>query len=136
MPRSSIELELGGAFLDVNIGRPRAGFPENSSIWRALLDTGANMTAISPAVVAAVNPQLIGRQPVKRPNGGTSFLNTYFISLKISKPQTWEGEWRILEVVEAQIATPNVDVLIGMDLLLKLDFIWNGPDLRLVIYHE
>jgi hypothetical protein len=33
-----------------------------------------------------------------------------------------------LEVVEAQPSTPNVDVLIGMDLLVRISMMWDGPN--------
>jgi hypothetical protein len=35
--------------------------------------------------------------------------------------------WFRLEAVETQPATADVDILIGMDLLLKIDMGWLGP---------
>ena len=35
--------------------------------------------------------------------------------------------WFSLEVIESQPSTPHVDILIGMDLLIQVNMIWNGP---------
>ncbi len=37
------------------------------------------------------------------------------------------GRWFNLEAVETQPATPDIDILIGMELLLKIDMAWLGP---------
>jgi hypothetical protein len=38
-----------------------------------------------------------------------------------------------LEVIEYQPSTPNVDVLIGMDLLIRIKMAWDGPRGLLVL---
>ena len=43
---------------------------------------------------------------------------TYFIRLKF-EGHIGQGRWFGLEVIESQPSTPNVDVLIGMDLLVR-----------------
>ena len=38
-----------------------------------------------------------------------------------------------MEVIEYQPSTPNVDVLIGMDLLVRINMTWDGPQGLLVL---
>ncbi len=40
-----------------------------------------------------------------------------------------------IEAVEVQPAAPNVDVLIGMDLLIKIDMAWIGSRRLLLLNH-
>ena len=44
-----------------------------------------------------------------------------------------QGRWFNLEAVEIQPATAGVDVLIGMELFLKIDMVWLGPRKRLFL---
>ena len=38
-----------------------------------------------------------------------------------------QGRWFSREAVEVQPATAGIDILIGMELLLKIDMAWLGP---------
>jgi hypothetical protein len=48
------------------------------------------------------------------------------MSASISVDTGGQGRWFDTEAVSAQIATPNVDVLIGIDFLIKIDMAWSG----------
>jgi hypothetical protein len=43
------------------------------------------------------------------------------------------GRWFNLEVIEARPLTPDVDVLIGMDLLVRMSMIWDGPNRQVIL---
>jgi hypothetical protein len=43
------------------------------------------------------------------------------------------GRWFNLEVIEAQPLTPNVDVLVGMDLLVRINMMWSGPSRQVAL---
>ena len=136
MPQLPIPLLPGGEFLDVGVGasRPFTGPANRPDTWKALLDTGADMTAISPSIVAALQPQQIGKVPVSRAGGRTVWHDTYYVRIRFGG-HTGPGRWFAVEAVEVQPATPDVDVLIGMDLLIKIDMAWIGSRRLVFLTH-
>lgn len=92
----------------------------------ALIDTGADATAISPAVVARVGFRRFGSISVNRV-GGPVPARSFVARLKIGPLQTTSEPWVDLEVVEAAPASPDVDVLIGRDFLSHLSLLYDGP---------
>jgi predicted aspartyl protease len=136
MPLLPIPLVPAGAFLDLGVAASRAitSATNRPASWRALIDTGADMTAISPAVVAALRPQFLDRVTVQRAVGGLVWHNTYLVRVRFGG-RAAPGQWFNVEAVEVLPATPDVDVLIGMDLLLKIDMAWNGPGRLVLLNH-
>jgi predicted aspartyl protease len=110
--------------LDVGSSRAPWGGPPCSK--KALIDTGATSTVISPSVRALLNPFSIGNARVQIPGGRVVWVDTYFINLKFGGHSA-KGRSFALEVIEYQPSTPNVDVLIGMDVLIKIKMNWDGP---------
>jgi predicted aspartyl protease len=97
----------------------------------ALIDTGASMTAVHPAIVAELEAQVIGEVDIRRPDGATEWLPTYYFSLAM-----FSGIDRAEAVpVEVVAATPasRCDVLIGRDLLGRWLTVYDGPGDRLLI---
>ena len=92
------------------------------------------MTAISPAVVAALRPLRIGSVPLGRAGGGISLHDTYDVRVRFGG-HAGRGRWYPLEAVEAQPATTGVDVLIGMDLLIRIDMSWEGTRRLVLLSH-
>lgn len=137
MPLMRIPLISAGAFLDVGLSVSRVWAPHGGppGTWRALIDTGADMTTISPSVVARLKPQPIGTQRVTRSHGPSKVHDTYDVRLRFGGHAA-KGRWYGLEAVETQPATPDVDLLIGMDLLLRIDFGWSGPTGQMVLHHQ
>jgi hypothetical protein len=110
--------------LDVGVRHaPWGGAP---CLEKALIDTGSMATAVSPAVRAVLNPMKIGRARIHVPGVGIVWNDTYFVRLKFGGP-TGPGRWFGLEVIEYLPSTPNIDVLIGMDLLVRISMTWDGP---------
>jgi hypothetical protein len=136
MPLLPIPLLPGGAFLDVGVGASRAwtGPDNRPRTWTALIDTGADVTAVSPAVLAALRPQPIGVQGIGRAAGPNVVLHSYDVRVRFGGHAA-PGRWFNLEVVGARPATPGVDVLIGMDLLLGVDMVWAGAHRLLLLSH-
>jgi hypothetical protein len=122
-----VGIGVGQSYAMIGLGGP-------PRTWNALIDTGAAMTALSPAAIRALQPHQIGQFPILRPGGARDYAPSFDIRLK------FEGHlapfpWFDLEVVEADPATPGVDVLIGQDLLLQLTMLYNGPLAKLVVMY-
>jgi hypothetical protein len=105
-----------------------------------LIDTGASQTAIASSVVAALHPQDVGRLDYLRPDQPVisrprdSILVCFEPDL--GDPD-WvdDAHWFTAEAVEANIATPGVDVVVGQDLLSHLALSWDGPRGRLLLMY-
>jgi hypothetical protein len=136
MPLLTIPLVSDGAFLDVGVGAtPAFTTPATTpATWRALIDTGAQMTVISPPIVAALQPQRIGSVPFSGVGGGMLLLDSYLVRFRFGG-HTRPGRWYSVEAVEIQPATTGVDVLIGMNLMLKIDMQWGGRQRQVLLSH-
>src|SRR5207249_1503851 len=104
----------------LDVGVRHAPWGGASCTKNALIDTGSTATAVSPAVRAALKPMKIGRARVHLPGIGVVWNDTYFLRLKFGG-HAGPGRWFGLEVIEYQPSTPYVDVLIGMDLLIRIN---------------
>jgi hypothetical protein len=109
----------------------RGGAPHS---YVALVDTGASRSAISPRVVADVQPQRLADATLRRPGAVTGTGQIYSIRLKLEGHLS-PGRWFELKAVETAPATPGVDVLIGQDLLLNFTLVYNGPIGKLVLMY-
>jgi predicted aspartyl protease len=125
-----------GCLLQVGfkVGRTyaRAGKGGPPSSWTALIDTGASMTSISPAIVRNLSPQPLKRAIIDRPDAEAESTLIYAVELKFDGHLS-PGRWFDLDVVAAQPATPGIDVLIGMDLLMQFHLYLSGPGGKLVL---
>jgi hypothetical protein len=136
MPLLTIPLVPVGAFLDVGVGATTAytTAATRPDTWGGLIDTGAVMTAVSPAVVAALQPQRISSVPLGRVGSPGFMHDTYLVRIRFGG-HNGPGRWYTVEAVEAQPVTPDVDVLIGMDLLYRLDMSWESTRRRVLLSH-
>jgi hypothetical protein len=92
------------------------------------------MTAVSPTIITALHPQQIGSLPLGRPGVGPIWHDTYDVRIRFGG-HTNPGRWFALEAIQAQPATPDVDVLIGMDLLIRIDMVWLGSRRLILLTH-
>jgi hypothetical protein len=81
-----------------------------------------------------LQPQQIGNVPVTRAGTSTVWRDTYDIRIRFGSHKG-PGRWYAVEAVAVQPATAGVDVLIGMDLLIKLDMTWLGSRRLVLIEH-
>jgi hypothetical protein len=129
MPLFPLVVTPDGATLDVGVSAPTAYVTKMTrpNTWTALVDTGATMSVISPAVRLALAPPSIGYFPVGRAGGVRTFEPTYEIRIRLGGHLAILSRWFALETVELRPATPDVDVIIGTDLLIRLELSWRGP---------
>ena len=64
--------------------------------WRALVDTGASITVVSPSVISRLTPQLIGYAPVHRAGGVVDFQPTYDLRIRFGG-HAGPGRWFAVE---------------------------------------
>jgi len=115
--------------LDVAVSKPKPPGEDNQPIMcRALLDTGAQITAISKKMISAVGAVAIKRQSIVVASGDTIETKIYRVRLDIpipSRHKTSQGaiterlnlRGKDLAVSELQFQPPNYDALIGMDFI-------------------
>jgi len=96
---------------------------------RALIDSGADVTAVSPKVVQELE-LAVSEKVSSQTAGGTAVVRLFNVSLSISGPLGSAGPMLHREdmvVSELAVTLPNIDVLIGMDILRQSMFILDGP---------
>lgn len=106
--------------------------------YRALLDTGAQRTMISPKVVSEASLQAIGYSHVIPVSGEPIRTPKYRIDLSLPIPQ---GNTTLLsglsgmelEVARLPFQPANFDILLGMDFLIHCHFTMYGGSFILSI---
>ena len=129
MPFYSGALNNRQIIIDVLIGHPHSAksfvlddFLANNPSYKALVDTGATHTCISPNIAEKLALFPEGKKQVHSATHKTS-ANLYHVSFFIPIAKQTEQEFRVdthaifdLEVTEI-IQPANYDVLLGMDVL-------------------
>jgi predicted aspartyl protease len=121
--RVEYEGVMGILFTDIIVGIPMTDDPPMKKLanFRGIWDTGATNTVITKAVVDAINLIPSGKAEVSGVNS-CKVTDTYIIDLylpnKIRLPN-----WR---VIESDINSPGIDILIGMDVIHNGDFSINN----------
>ena len=96
---------------------------------RGLIDSAADMTAVAPRVL-----HHLGVIPTARVStltaAGSIHVNLFKVSLTISGPKGGAGPMFVkstLLVTELATALPNIEALIGLDVLAECLFLLDGP---------
>jgi hypothetical protein len=99
-------------------------------LWaRAVIDTGTNVTCVTPGVLRRLGLTSSG-QSSTHTIGGQVAVNLFEVSLSIPAPGNVPGPiltQRDLIVMEMAQPIPRVEVLIGMDILLGWKLLVDGP---------
>jgi predicted aspartyl protease len=122
-----IHLKDGVLLIDIGVAPPQGYVTASKqpATYLAVIDTGANMSVISPRVVKELRPPEFGMETVMLPGLGYALEPTYYVRFRIGGHQA-ESEWHPLLVTGTEPATPDADVIIGMDVLAGLDWGWRG----------
>jgi hypothetical protein len=122
-----IYLKEGALLVEVGMPAPQGYVTASNQpeTYLAILDTGADMSVISPNVAKQMRPPELGMQPVLLPGLRYSLEPTFYVQFRIGGHRA-EGPWHPLVVASTEPATPNVDVILDMDLLSTLDWGWQG----------
>ncbi len=108
-------------------GRPIPSF----QTIRALIDTGADRSAIHPHVLASIVSRPCGTISLRRPGsaGAVRDVDLHDVRLAFAGPRLSRssGHWVALEAVAVVPADPNILALIGRDMLATCHFVYDGP---------
>lgn len=142
MPQLTFPFDLNGMFVDVMIA-PGADFlatldqvkPWPTPRWgRAMIDTGTNVSAVSLAILDALE---IAPEGDLRTLGisGEMDVTLYEVSLTImNRASGSQIEYAPPDVKVIGIDIPDIDALIGLDLLIGCRMMLDGPGGRFSLH--
>jgi hypothetical protein len=138
MPQLTFPLSAGELKLAVVIGHPSkalkallaAGQSVPSPLWTTgIVDTGTNITCVTPAVLQKLSLASVAMGSSQTVSGPAS-VNLFEVSLSIPPAGNVAGPmltYSDLAVMEMPSPIPGVDVLIGLDILLRCKLLLDGP---------
>jgi hypothetical protein len=115
---------------DVTVARLAAGQPLVLPVQgRGLLDTGTDVTAVAPWILQQLAIPATSKTST-RTVGGQVKVNVYKVSLGITDSGQAVRSWLTqpdLLVTDLPTVLPDVDVLVGLDVLLECKLTLEGP---------
>jgi hypothetical protein len=146
MPRIRVPIGNDGSIIDLGIWVARAvthilvaqglAVPPPQAV-RALIDTGADRTAIHPHALALVSSSPGGTNLVRRPGSGVSgrHVNLHDLRLAFGGPLLSPARGPCVELEAAAVAPadPGILALIGRDMLTRCPFVYDGLNGKLTL---
>jgi hypothetical protein len=146
MPRVRVPIGVDGPVIDLGIWMARAlahalvahgrAVPPPQTV-RALIDTGADRTAIHPNALALIASSPSGTVLVRRPGSMATArrFNVHDVRLAFGGAivSPTKGSWVEIESAAVVPADPNVLALIGRDMLTYCRFIYDGLKGELIL---
>jgi hypothetical protein len=136
MPHFNIKISSDGPVIDlaVAIGRTwaerlaaRAVPIPSPRVVRALIDTGADLSAVHPEILGQLGGQATGSVRIRRP-GTRNFRFAPISDVELAIGGAGPNAlWIPTQVVGVAPSTPTVLALIGRDLLRHCTMFYNGP---------
>lgn len=139
MARLEFPIAADGLICDVLVGH-RASLvaamqanghtPPPAVPFRGLIDTGSDRRAVNPSVLAALRLGIPKMQRSRQTAAGPAKVNLFYVSLSILNFQLRPSPMLVqpdLLVVELSTPVPNLDVLIGMDVIRTCKLLVDGP---------
>ena len=118
MPTIDIGVRADGLFV-LNVAIAPRGRDESEHGFRAVFDTGTQMTAISTRVVDQVTPDIVGETQLTVADGTERWTDLFWVRLRLPLGLSGTAETPGYDVVATQIpnSLEGCDVLLGMDLI-------------------
>jgi hypothetical protein len=98
---------------------------------RGLIDTGTDATCVDRAILHRLGPFTPILQTTSQTAGGIVQANLFEVSLRVidvGNPSAPSLVLPNLLVIEMPSSLPNIDVLIGLDVLLTARLLLDGPN--------
>jgi hypothetical protein len=141
MPQFRLRIGVDGPVIDLGVWAgpvavgaligPETAAPSPLTV-RALIDTGADRTAIHPKVLTSVNSLPAGTIRVRRPGPSAAFkrVNLHDVRLAFGGVgvRRSQATWFAIEAAAVAPADPNLMALIGRDMLAHCQFLYDGPN--------
>ena len=107
--------------IKLNVAVAPKGRDEPESGFRAILDTGTLVTAISTRIVDQVRPDIVGETQLRVADGTERWTDMYWVRVRVPLGLLTTSETPAYDVVATQIPTSleGCDVLLGMDVISK-----------------
>jgi predicted aspartyl protease len=111
----------------------KAGLPAPSpQMVRALIDTGASISAVDPIVLSALGLQQTGEADIHTPSTGGVSVKFPTFDVRIAILAGREGDLHFIsdtvQVTGSNLSQFGFSVLIGTDILKKCILYYNGAD--------
>jgi len=137
MPHFTVTISSEGPAIDLAVaarltGRQRREGPGGQAppliTVRALIDTGADLSAVHPRVLQQIGVRATRSVQIRRPGVGGGFGLAWLsdVNLAIGGPSA-RTLWVPAQVVGVAPSTPTVLALIGRDVLKHCTLFYNGP---------
>lgn len=136
MPHLTLPVSRAGAVLDVQIGvgLPRAnalraaGVPVPAAVGvRAMIDTGARYTCVTPEVFQRLGLTFVGTTRIRTPSSGAAGhsrrLFEISVTVESSPPHLLTGA---THVIETSLTRHGISCLVGRDLLAGRLLVYDG----------
>jgi predicted aspartyl protease len=98
---------------------------------RALIDTGASITAVEPSVLSALGLTPTGEMEIHTPSTGGTAVKTPTYDVRVAIPGRPGDLYFISETVQivaSSLAVQGIQALIGRDILSHCTLFYNGAD--------
>ena len=141
MPYVTGPIGAGGAIVDVLFGVPRtratllsrAGFPVPAPVHiRALLDTGASLTGVSPRVLAALDLRPFDQMEVYTPStppGSPHVCDRFLVSISmVAGGRACPFPDLYVMSADCWLEGEGIEALVGRDILARCNFMYFGPE--------
>ncbi|MXW96324.1 MAG: hypothetical protein F4110_07255 [Acidimicrobiaceae bacterium] len=129
----TLEVPFVDGLIVLNVAIAPRGREEPERGFRAILDTGTQLTAISPRVVAAIKPDAVGEIQLRVADGSERWADQYWIRIRVPLGLSATAEAPAYDTVATQIPTSleGCDVLLGMDIISKWHVTLSGGRCRI-----
>ena len=116
---STIEIPVVAGLIKLNVAIAPKGRDGPEGGFRAIFDTGTQMTAISTAVVNQVGPDIVGESRLTVADGTERWADLYWVRVRVPLGLSARAEVPTYDVVATQIPTSleGCEVLLGMDII-------------------
>jgi hypothetical protein len=136
MPHFRVPIGGDGPVIDLGVWIDRAeahamiarGMPvPPAQTVRALIDTGADISAVHPFILTQLAVPSTGTARIRRPSMGQAYQNAPLFDTRLGFGGVRAGVvWVSLSVVGVVPSTPGVLAIVGRDMLRNCLFIYDG----------